>query len=89
MPAVAFDPVVEEAVDRLTVELAGALVPSAVRRFVLQARAELCADPPAALPELVERLARARILESIQRPGRLRPCGGGVPDAGTRGVPVG
>jgi hypothetical protein len=64
---VPFDPVVEEAVERLTVEFAGAVPPSAVRAFVREARAELSADPPAALPELVERLARARIQESIER----------------------
>jgi hypothetical protein len=62
-----FDPVVEHAVYRLAVEFADAVAPAAVRTFVTQARVELCADPPAALPELVERLARVRIQEDTAR----------------------
>ena len=72
MHTVPFDPVVEEAVERLTVEFADAVAPSTVRRYVVQARAELRADPPAALPELVERLARARILEFLEQAGSAR-----------------
>jgi hypothetical protein len=63
-----FDPVVEAAVERLTAEFAGTVPPSAVRGLVSQARVELAADPPAALPELVERLARVRLLETRECP---------------------
>lgn len=59
------DLVVEHAVHRLVLEFTGAVSPSTVRTVVLQARVELCADPPAALPELVERLARVRLQESL------------------------
>lgn len=62
-----FDTVVEHAVERLSVEFAGAAPPSTVRAIVAQARVELRADPPGALPELVERLARVRILELLGR----------------------
>jgi hypothetical protein len=65
LPRPALDTVVEHAVDRLAVEFADVVAPSAVRTFVVQARVELSADPPAALPELVERLARARIQEAL------------------------
>lgn len=64
----AVDLVVEHAVRRLAVEFAGAVPPSTVRTAVLQARVELCADPPAALPELVERLARVRLQDSLPGP---------------------
>jgi hypothetical protein len=67
VPALPFDPVVEHAVERLSVEFVDAAPPSAVRVCVAQARLELSADPPAALPELVERLARVRIEELLER----------------------
>ncbi|WP_214407029.1 hypothetical protein [Pseudonocardia lacus] len=66
-PPVALDPVVEDAVHRLAAEFAAALPAWLVRTFVVQARTELAADPPGALPELVERLARARIQELLER----------------------
>jgi hypothetical protein len=80
IPALAYDPVVEHAVERLALEFSAEVPPSAVRAFVVRARAELCADPPGALPELVERLARVRLLEVLGRaeeaePGRETPVG--------------
>jgi hypothetical protein len=73
IPALAFDPVVEHAVERLAVEFRDEVPPSTVRTFVVQARSELCADPPGALPELVERLARVRVLELLGRADEAEP----------------
>jgi len=47
------------------VEFAGAVPASAVRARVVEARRELTGEPPPALPELVERLARVRLLEDL------------------------
>lgn len=69
VPPPAFDTVVEAAVDRLSIEFTDVVPPPAVRTAVVIARAELSADPPAALPELVERLARARLLEVLEQSG--------------------
>jgi hypothetical protein len=73
IPTYAFDPVVEHAVERLAVEFRDEVAQSTVRIFVAQARSELCADPPGALPELVERLARIRILELLGRADEAEP----------------
>jgi hypothetical protein len=73
IPALAFDPVVEHAVERLAIEFRDEVPPSTVRSVVVQARSELCADPPGALPELVERLARVRVLELLGRPDEAEP----------------
>jgi hypothetical protein len=53
------------AVSRLTAEFEGALQPPVVRRVVLGSRRDLAGAPVPALPELVERLARQRLLQSI------------------------
>jgi hypothetical protein len=82
VPVLACDPVVEHAVERLAIEFGQEATPSAVRTVVIRARTELSADPPGALPELVERLARVRLLETIGRAeeagaGRETPSGPG------------
>ncbi|OLT16115.1 hypothetical protein BJF78_15355 [Pseudonocardia sp. CNS-139] len=60
----AADPAVAGAVARLTAEFTDAIGPTVVRRVVRHSRSDLSGCPPAALPELVERLARQRLLQS-------------------------
>jgi hypothetical protein len=62
------DPSVTEAVARLAEEFAGGTGCDVVRRVVLDCRQELDASPEAALPELLERLARQRLLRLGHRP---------------------
>jgi hypothetical protein len=59
-------------VSRLAAEFAP-LHPPIVRRVVLDSRRDLAGAPAPALPELVERLARQRLLESLSTPGRRLP----------------
>ena len=71
MMTIPFDPVVEEAVHRLAVEFAGRTSPAVVRAHVQQGHRELSGEPAGAMPELVERLARIRILDALARPRSL------------------
>ena len=61
------DPAVVGAVARLAEEFAGRVDRDLVERVVVQCRRELDAAPEPALPELVERLARQRLLD-LERP---------------------
>jgi hypothetical protein len=71
VPAVAFpvaDPSVDLAVARLEEEFADRLRPQLIVRVVRDCRRDLGGSPVGALPELVERLARHRLSESIPLP---------------------
>ncbi|BBG00986.1 MULTISPECIES: hypothetical protein [Pseudonocardia] len=57
------DSSVRDAVDRLTVEFAGHLPASLVEHVVRGSRDDLDSVPTLALPEMVERLARQRLIE--------------------------
>jgi hypothetical protein len=56
------EPAVTQAISRLTSEFAGYVRPTTVGHVVLDCRRELQGAPVRALPELVERLARQRLL---------------------------
>jgi serine/threonine protein kinase HipA of HipAB toxin-antitoxin module len=58
------DPAVAAVISRLAPEFLGHAGPLTVVRVVLQARHDLDELHPQALPELLERLARQRLLES-------------------------
>jgi len=64
------DPVIDDAIERLVFEFAGRVSPQTVAAVVRRSRNDLDACPPAALPELTERLARQRVHDRL--PG---PCG--------------
>ncbi|MGY1814554.1 hypothetical protein [Blastococcus sp. SYSU D00820] len=55
------DPAVDQAVVRLTEEFRARLRPQVIGRVVRSCRRDLSGVPATALPELVERLARARL----------------------------
>ena len=57
------DPSVRGAIDRLSAEFDGRAPAAVVDRIVRGSRRDLDAAPVAALPELVERLARQRLLD--------------------------
>ena len=59
------DSAVESAISRLTAEFAGRVRPGTVRRIVRGCRGELAGTPAGALPELLERLARQRLLQAV------------------------
>jgi hypothetical protein len=61
----AADTSVETATHRLTAELGGRVGSATVHRTVRACREELDGVPVAALPELVERLARQRLLQLV------------------------
>lgn len=61
------DAAVDQAVLRLTAEFRATLRPQVIGTVVRSCRRDLSGVPTTALPELVERLARAR-LESEARP---------------------
>jgi hypothetical protein len=89
MTTISFDPVVEEAVHRLAAEFAGRTSPAVVRAHVQQGHGELSGEPVGAMPELVERLARIRILDALsphrgQVPGPAGLLTGGLQVAGAR-----
>lgn len=64
------DSSIAAAVSRLAEEFADDLQPPVVRRVVLGSRRDLSGCPVTALPELVERLARERLLQSVSpQPG--------------------
>ncbi|NMO89473.1 three-helix bundle dimerization domain-containing protein [Actinomycetospora sp. TBRC 11914] len=56
------DESVVSAIERLTTEFAGRS-PAPIEPVVTACRRDLAGAPPGALPELVERLARQRLLE--------------------------
>ena len=58
------DPSVRGAVDRLSAEFAGRTPAAVVDRIVRASRQDLDTVPVAALPELVERLARQRLIDT-------------------------
>jgi len=66
-PALDFlvDGSVESAVTRLAEEFGEQLRPQLIVRIVRESRRDLGGSPIGALPELVERLARIRLQESI------------------------
>lgn len=59
------DLTISEVTARLMVELGSDADPSAVSRVVLDCRHELSGVPSGALPELLERLARQRLLHLV------------------------
>jgi hypothetical protein len=61
------DPAVAAVIDRLTPEFREQAGPLTVARVVVQARHDLDEPHPLALPELLERLARQRLLETTGR----------------------
>jgi hypothetical protein len=65
--AVRTDPAAAAVISRLTPEFRDQPGPRAVERIVLQARHDLDDLHPPALPELLERLARQRLLETAGR----------------------
>jgi hypothetical protein len=56
---------VHDAVERLAVEFSDRLRPQLIVRVVRDCRRDLGGSPVGAMPELVERLARHRLQESI------------------------
>lgn len=63
-PAAHDDPTVAAAVARLSAEFAPRVQPSVISRVVVRSRVDLSGAPGPALPELVERLARQRLLQA-------------------------
>jgi len=61
----AVDPSVDLAVARLADEFSDQLRPQLIVRIVRESRRDLGGSPVGAMPELVERLARHRLQESI------------------------
>jgi hypothetical protein len=59
------DSSVESAVARLAAEFSEKLRPQLIVRIVRESRRDLGGSPVGAMPELVERLARFRLQESI------------------------
>ncbi|MEV1292193.1 three-helix bundle dimerization domain-containing protein [Pseudonocardia sp. NPDC049635] len=59
------DPTVRDAVDRLAAEFAGRAPTSLVEQIVRGSRDDLDSVPAPALPEMVERLARQRLIEHV------------------------
>jgi hypothetical protein len=64
VPAAPDDLTVAAAVARLSVEFAPDVHPAVIGRVVARSRVDLSGVPVPALPELVERLARQRLLQS-------------------------
>jgi hypothetical protein len=61
----ASDPSVDQAVARLAEEFSDRLRPALIVRVVRNCRRDLGGSPIGAMPELVERLARHRLAESV------------------------
>ena len=59
------DPSVDQAVARLAEEFSDRLRPQLIVRVVRNCRRDLGGSPVGAMPELVERLARYRLRESV------------------------
>jgi hypothetical protein len=66
-PAGQHDPAVAAAIVRLSAEFAEDVRPAVISRVVVRSRRDLSGAPGPALPELVERLARQRLLGSAAR----------------------
>jgi hypothetical protein len=64
---------VVDAVHRLDREFRGTVGRHVILGVVRRSRAELDGPPPGALPELVERLARQRLLQHVDHAGPVRP----------------
>ena len=69
------DPTVAAVINRLTPEFLEQAGPLTIVRVVLQARHDLDEPHPLALPELLERLARQRLLEMAARGTPARSTG--------------
>ena len=69
------DPAVAGAIARLTIELHGVVRPAAVRRMVVGCRRELAGVPTGAMPELLERLARHRLVHADRPHERAQAAG--------------
>jgi hypothetical protein len=63
-PAAHHDPTVTAAIARLSAEFAPDVRPAVISRVVAGSRVDLSGAPGPAMPELVERLARQRLLQS-------------------------
>jgi hypothetical protein len=68
------DSVTDDAIDRLTAEFHGLAPARDILDAVHASRAELSGMPAGALPELVERLARVRLAESVEKAARQEPA---------------
>jgi hypothetical protein len=77
LPAAHRDPTLAGAIARLSAEFAGDVPPPIISRVVVRSRRDLSGVPDPALPELVERLARQRLLQSAGT--RTRRPAGSVP----------
>jgi hypothetical protein len=77
------DPTVADVINRLTPEFLEQTGPLTIARVVLQARHDLDEPHPLALPELLERLARQRLLDTAARgtPARSTGWPGAAPTA--------
>ena len=60
-----YDASVDHAVARLAGEFEASLAPQAIVRVVRDCRRDLGGSPAGAMPELVERLARHRLQQSV------------------------
>ena len=69
------DPTVADVINRLTPEFLEQTGPLTIVRVVLQARHDLDEPHPLALPELLERLARQRLLDTAARGTPARSTG--------------
>ena len=74
MSSTTADPVTQNAAVRLTAEFRGIVTAHDVLAAVHASRAELSGNPAGALPELVERLARVRVAEAVERAARQEPA---------------
>ena len=61
----ASEPVIAETIERLTPEFAGQLPSPIIATVVRHCRRDLDIGPPTALPELLERLARQRLIDTL------------------------
>jgi hypothetical protein len=64
-PTTTEEPAVTAAIARLTAEFSGDVPPRLGTRIVIGSRRDLDGQPLLAMPELVERLARERLRESV------------------------
>jgi hypothetical protein len=63
--ASASEPVIAEKIERLTPEFAGQLSSRTIATVVRHSRSDLDIGLPTALPELLERLARQRLIDTL------------------------
>lgn len=64
MPS-ASEPVIAETIERLTPEFAGQISSGIIATVVRHCRRDLDTGLPTALPELLERLARQRLIDTL------------------------